>query len=139
MGFRNRVGEIIDVFCHNVDGARVAERHAMNRFAGTRVVEVARRMFEDKGRDLYLFWYPSSSDRERFFEEAIRQLKADSNSWGSLYKWKRRLQRALKPISWALDFINQNTNLPFDWNGHLYIWSHWLDWNTGNWNVVREF
>lgn len=113
---------------------------AERRFKGTRVIEVALKLFEDRGhRNSHKwqeFWGQGDNDREYYFREAQGQLAADPLSWGTLYKWKRRFQKLLYPISCLTNNVNQRFDLPYKWQVRLYNWSHNISWQTGNWNIV---
>ena len=116
---------------------RNAKLHAREKYRGTRVVEVALKIYEDRGRlSKTPFWSLGENDRNRFLQDAERSLRTNPHCWGRLYKWRRRLQKSLHPIASLLAYINNNFDMSFERHARLYRWSHGLEWQTGNWNIV---
>ncbi len=132
------IREFLDRIADNHLKAENRERKFVVKFIGTRVVEVALRMYEDDGHNEYLFWYQPDSVCNEFFRKAQNQLAADLKCWSKFYKWTRRLQKSLYPIAWLLNYLNNNLKLPFICHHYLYFWSQNLDYNTGNWNIISE-
>lgn len=134
--FWQKIGNNLDNFAASIDREINAELAAKRKYAGTRIVEVALRLYEDRGytefRDFWSLW---KEDRDRHFKEAEEQLRTNPKCWGPFYKWKRRFQKSLFPIAWFLDQINR-LDMSFKWHARLYHWSHNLDWHTGNWNII---
>lgn len=125
--------------CYIFEMRRLAEIRDRTKYSGTRIIEVALKLYEDRGYNKHrLFWYLPKYSRNLFYKEAIQQLHNNSFCWGPMYKWIRRFQKTLLPLAWFLEKINNIQSLPFRLHATLYKLSHNLSWETGNWNIVPE-
>ena len=112
-GILGRVGSVLGNAAYyaaqSLEKAERAESFAREKYHGTRVVEVALKLWEDRGYGTSRFWYLSDNDREYHFRDARRQLEANPKSWGPFYRWKRKLQKSLYPLAWFLRYVNNHS------------------------------